>query len=108
MNKLNIKGDDLLELGYPKGKAIGTAIRVIEQHLKNEEREEVMAILLKVFQYPESFLDDAVLSPIANELVIKPKMEDGVPVTQLKENPNGYAIYGKQHIEKGAIDQMEI
>jgi tRNA-splicing ligase RtcB len=108
MNKLNIKGDDLLELGYPKGKAIGTAIRVIEQHLKNHEREEVLAILLKVFQYPENFLDDNILAPVAIELVIKPKLEDGVPVTPLKENSDGYAIYGKEHIEKGAIDQMEV
>src|SRR3954468_17683045 len=108
MNKLNIKGDDLLELGYPKGKAIGTAIRVIEQHMKNQERDEVLAILLKMLQYPESFLDDAVLAPVANELVIKPKLEDGIPITPLKETSDTYAFYGKQHIEKGAIDQMEI
>jgi tRNA-splicing ligase RtcB (3'-phosphate/5'-hydroxy nucleic acid ligase) len=108
MNKLNITGDDLMELGYPQGKAIGTAIRIIEQNFRNSEREEVLALLLKIFQYPESFLDDKVLSPIASELVIKPKLEDGIEVTPLKENSDDYAIYGKQYIEKGALDQMNV
>jgi tRNA-splicing ligase RtcB len=108
MNKLNITGEDLIEIGYPEGKAIGTAIRAINESFSNTEREEVLAILLKVFQYPENFLDDAVLSPIANELVEKPKLIDGVEETPLKETSDEYAIYGKENIELGALAQMEV
>lgn len=108
MNKLNITGEDLIEIGYPEGKAIGTAIRAINENFEYTEREEVLAILLKVFQYPENFLDDAVLSPIANELVEKPKLIDGVEETPLKETSDEYAIYGKENIEVGALAQMEV
>jgi len=97
----------LLALGYPKGKAIGTAIRLVEQNFNNHEREKVLAMLLKVLQYPENFLDDHIVSPLAMELVVEPKMEDGIPVTPLKETSDSFAIYGKQYIEKGALDQME-
>src|SRR6218665_1117780 len=108
MTKWTITGDDLVELGYPQGKAIGSAIRIVEEHLQNGEREEVLAMLLKVFQYPENFLDDAVLAPVANELVIQPKLVDGIPETPLKEKGEDYAIYGKAYIEPGATAQMEI
>ncbi|HRH76801.1 MAG TPA: hypothetical protein PK129_05575 [Cellvibrionaceae bacterium] len=60
-----------MELGYPQSKVIGTAIRVIDQNFRNTEREEVLALLLKVFQYPENYLEDAILSPIANDLIEK-------------------------------------
>jgi tRNA-splicing ligase RtcB len=106
MNKVNISGDELMELGYPQGKAIGTAIRVIEKNFSEAEKEEVLAIMLKVFQYPENFLDDAVLSPIAKDLDEQNKANENTEIP-LKENPDDFAVYGKQHIEPGAMSQMQ-
>lgn len=106
MNTLNITGDDLLELGYVQGKAIGTAIRVIEEQFANEEREEVLATMLKVFQNPENFLNDNILSPIADALIEKANKE--AETISLKETADDFAIYGKDKIEQGALDQMSI
>jgi tRNA-splicing ligase RtcB len=106
VNQLNISGEDLLDLGYPQGKVIGTAIAIIEQHFKEKDREEILALLLKVFQYPENFLDDPVLCPIANDLIEKTKTDQAE--TRLKAHPDEYAIYGLQYIEPGALSQMEI
>lgn len=108
MNKLNIKGEDLLELGYPQGKAIGTAIRIIDQNFREQKREDVLALLLKIVQYPENFLDDVVLSDIAKDLTDKTILTDGIPETALKESSDAYAIYGKAAIEPGALAQMDI
>ncbi len=108
MNKLNIKGDDLKEVGYPQGKAIGLAIRIIDQNYRDQNRDEVMTLLAKVLRYPENFLDDDVLSPIAKELIEKPEAETAVPEIPLKETVDEYAVYGKQHIEPGAMAQMEV
>lgn len=105
MNTLKITGEDLIELGYTEGKAIGTAIRVIEQNFKNTEREEVLAIALKVFQYPESFLDDAVLAPIANDLIEKQNALNSE--IALNENAKAFTVYGEDNIEQGAFDQMK-
>lgn len=55
MKKLNIKGEFLKALGYPQEKAIRMAIQVIEQKIRTSTKEEVLAILYKVFQTLENF-----------------------------------------------------
>ncbi|MCZ8285514.1 MAG: RtcB family protein, partial [Bacteroidia bacterium] len=107
MNKLNITGDNLKAIGYPEGKAIGIAIKLTEQHYRDLEREEVLAILTKVVQYPENFLDDEVFASLAQALIEKPKDEDA-GIIPLNETGKAYKIFGADHIEEGAINQMEI
>ncbi|MEO8148513.1 MAG: RtcB family protein, partial [Bacteroidia bacterium] len=48
------------------------------------------------------------LAEIANELIEKPKLVDGIPETSLKSTADSYTIYGKEKIEQGAITQMEV
>jgi len=105
MNKLNIKGEDLKSIGYPEGKAIGIAIKVVEQNYCELEREDVMAILTKVVQYPENFLDDEILESIAQELIEKTNEDATIA---LKEIGGSYSVFGAENIEQGAINQMEV
>ena len=107
MNKLNIKGEDLKSIGFPQGKAIGIAIKKIEQNYRDFAREDVLVILKKLLEYPENFLDDETLGEIAQELIEKPIM-DAQPVISLKEKGEIYSIFGGDNIDTGAIDQMEI
>lgn len=106
MNHAKITGDDLRDIGYPEGKAIGTAIRTIEQHYRNVEREEILAAMNSVQRAPEHFLDDEVMGPIAKDLLEKPKNDEG-QLIPLKETGDAYTVYGADHIEAGAIAQME-
>lgn len=111
MNKLNITGEDLKALGFPQGKAIGVAIIVVEQKFRKKTREEALALFAQVLESPTDFLEDELLGVIATELLAKPKAKEGEydgPVIELKEKHDGYAIYGADHIEAGAINQMEI
>lgn len=105
MNKLNIKGDDLRRLGYPQGRVIGAAIQTIEKHYKNSTRKEVLELLAQVLASPADYLDDTNLSGIADLLIEKPKPAKGAEIP-LKESNDPYNIYGKEGIEKGALDQM--
>ncbi|TND10205.1 MAG: hypothetical protein FD123_453 [Bacteroidetes bacterium] len=107
MNKLNIKGEDLKNIGFPEGKAIGTAIRTIDQHYRNLSREEVLAILVKLVQSPENFLDDTVLSAVASDLVEKPEEDDTAEIA-LNETAGAYTVFGAGNIEPGAIAQMDV
>lgn len=107
MNKLGIKGEDLKLLGYPEGKAIGKAIKLVEQNYRDMPRQDVLALLKKVVDYPENYLDDEVLEVIAQELIEKPIEEDRVTIA-LKEIGDAYTVFGSEHIERGAINQMEI
>lgn len=105
MKTVNITGESLLEIGFPEGKAIGLALKVVEQHFSTMEKEEAVILLTKLVQYPENFLDDEALAPIAQALIEKP-VSDGT--IELKETGIAYSIFGAEHIEQGAINQMEI
>jgi len=108
MNKLNIKGSDLKSNGYPQGKAIGIAIDLIQKHFKDSTKEEVLKLFTEVLNSPNEFLEHSVLSQVADALIEKPKLRDGLPEIQLNENVSEYSVYGKEGIEKGAIDQMNV
>lgn len=107
MNKVEIKGEDLKVIGYPEGKAIGTAMRVIEQNYNDVDRSAILAMMAKVVLYPENFLDDEVLSSIAKDLLEKPA-NDEADTIPLKETGDKYAVYGAQYIEPGASAQMDV
>ncbi|MGL5890937.1 MAG: RtcB family protein, partial [Bacteroidia bacterium] len=105
MNTLNIKGEDLKSIGYPEGKAIGIAIKVIEQNYAELKREDVMTILTKVVQYPENFLDDEILESIAQELIEQPGDDSTIA---LNETGGSYSVFGAENIQQGAMLQMDV
>ena len=110
MNKLDIKGEDLKEIGFPQGKAIGVAIVVIEKKFRNSTKEEVLEQFSKLILSPIDFMEDEILGAVAAALLEKPKSddEDTREIIPLKESHNGYAVYGAKNIEEGAITQMEV
>ena len=57
-----------------------------------------------ILQEPEKFIDHDALSAIAIALTEKPA-EDTIP---LREKGEAYTVYGADHIEQGAINQMEV
>lgn len=107
MNKLKIKGEELRSVGFPEGKAIGIAMKVIERNYEELNRGDVLALLAGVVQDPEKFLNDDILGSIAKALIVEP-MENEFPVIPLKEFGEAYSIFGPENIEQGAIDQMEV
>jgi tRNA-splicing ligase RtcB len=109
MNKLNIKGEDLKAIGFPQGKAIGAAIVVIEKKFRNSTREEVLAKFAKLAEAPLEYMEDEIFGSVALALVEKIQKEEYEgAVIPLKEKHDGYAVYGADHIEEGAIKQMEV
>jgi tRNA-splicing ligase RtcB len=107
MNKHNINGGHLKALGYPEGKAIGLVLSIIDQHFKTKSREDVLEAMKKVITDPENFLDDEVLHPIALALTEKPVADDQDEIPLL-ETGLPYTVFGADHIEQGAINQMEV
>lgn len=108
MNKLNITGEDLKNIGFPQGKSIGIAIPIIEKKFRASTKEEVLELFAKLPASPADYLEDEILGAIAIELMSKTKEEiENALIIPLKENHHGYAIYGSDQIEEGAIKQME-
>ncbi|MEO1052388.1 MAG: RtcB family protein [Bacteroidota bacterium] len=99
-----MKGNEILEMGYPEGKVIGVVLTVVENHFENADKTDIDTILKRVLQDPKAFLQDESLRAIAEEL-LKPKPgEDIIPIN---DEAGEYQVYGVEAIEEGAIRQIE-
>jgi tRNA-splicing ligase RtcB len=105
MKRKMLSGKDLIKLGYPEGKAIGLAINVVHRYFKRSSKEEIYEALSSVVKDPKSFVDDTLWSTVALALVPSEKKSLG---HELLKNRIEYRIYGSEHIEEGARNQMEI
>lgn len=104
--KNHITGKDLLAIGYTEGKVLGLALGLIQEQFTNTKLPDVMALFQKLKDYPESFLDDPVLKPLATAMLESVKAVD--KTIALKEQGNDYTVYGATYIEQGAKEQMNI
>lgn len=98
---MKLTGKDIIDLGYPEGKVVGTALKVVESHFSANTTEEVKNMLLSVIREPAKYTRHEQLSPIANEL-LAPKSA----VLPLRDTPDLYKVYGAEGIEEGALRQM--
>lgn len=106
MAKLKITGKELKEFGMDPGKVMGVTLDIVRKNYKFSTLEEVRVILTDVMEAPENFIDDEVLGPIAELLVPEPEVEN--PEIPLNEVGVPYTVYGRENIEQGAIEQIEV
>jgi tRNA-splicing ligase RtcB len=86
---------------------MGLALRLLKQHFKRVPKEEVLALMKKVNEYPENFLDDEALKPLATAMIEEASRAVDTTIA-LSEDRKKYAIYGEAYIEEGARAQMDI
>jgi tRNA-splicing ligase RtcB (3'-phosphate/5'-hydroxy nucleic acid ligase) len=104
MAKLKISGKDLRGIHYPEGPVISVAMQVMEKHYKHQSLSEALLQLKNILDEPASFLEDEVFSPIAKMLM--PKEADANTEISLNNTGVAFSIYGGEHIEAGAMNQM--
>jgi len=103
--KLRLKGKDLRKIGYPGNVVVGLAIDIANRHYKHLGKDKVLAILEKVVKNPKAYLEDEILSKLANSLV--PKEVIPKNLIPLEQNPKDYNVFGAENIQPSAITQME-
>lgn len=103
MNTELITGNDLIALGYPQSKVIALALQAANTAFATKPHAEVLAVFTKLLQYPENFLDDEALGPVARALGEEAAKDIEIP---LKQDADDYAVFGAEHIEEGARNQM--
>jgi tRNA-splicing ligase RtcB len=109
MSHLNLKGEELKQAGVPQGPMIGLAIKIIQKNFRKPEKEEVLGLVRKLVLYPENFLDDEVFYPLAAALAKQARQQQvKAAMPKLKPQTGEYRIYGKEFIEQGALDQMDV
>jgi tRNA-splicing ligase RtcB (3'-phosphate/5'-hydroxy nucleic acid ligase) len=100
---MNLTGNDLKDIGFAEGKALGLALELVDQHYARLNKEDQIIKLKEVLENPSVFVNDSKLSPLALEL-LKPTDE----TIKLNIEGKSYQIYGADAIEQGALNQMEI
>jgi len=105
--KTNITGNDLLKIGYSEDKIMGLALHIIAEHFSEVAETDLLALFKKVKDYPESFLDDAVLEGLAKAMIEEAQSKESDTIA-LVENAKPYTIFGEGYIEEGARNQMNI
>jgi tRNA-splicing ligase RtcB len=101
-----IKGHDLKEIGYKEGKILGLALSIL-QSFNRAPKDEVLVLFKKVKDYPESFLDDETLQPLAKAMIEEANAPKDI-IIQLNRDAPPYTVYGASFIEEGARAQMDI
>jgi len=105
--KTKITGKDLLSVGYRENEILGMALHLANIVYADQPNEDIIALFKKVKDYPENFLDEEVLGPLATAMIEDANTPKDKFIL-LNESSDAYAIYGKQHIEPGALQQMDI
>jgi tRNA-splicing ligase RtcB len=104
---MKIRGNDLLALGYVPGRPVGMAIDASKKLLKTNTEDVVLGMLKDVLDAPEAYVEHEYLSALATMLVDEKTVKVS-NVEVLLETPLPYVVYGKENIEQGAIDQMDV
>jgi tRNA-splicing ligase RtcB len=102
--KHHITGNDLLAVGFTEGKMLGLALTMLREQNYNAD---TLQILLDLKADPESFRDHPVWGPLAAAMIETAQTAADATIA-LKEQGDTYTIYGADHIEQGARQQMDI
>jgi tRNA-splicing ligase RtcB len=104
MAKLKLKGKELRAIGYPEGPVISIAMNVMERNYKHQSTDEALELLKRVLATPVDYLEDAVLAPVAQQLMPAP-VPEGVEIS-LNATGIQFNVFGSEFIEPGAMNQM--
>ncbi len=105
MKGLKLYGKDLLAAGFPEGRAIGIAINVMLQHHRKTNKDEVLAELARIAADPAAYAEHELYAPISDALTGRDRKTEHVHELVPRKD---YRAYGSEHIEQGAIHQMEV
>lgn len=105
--KTKITGTDLLSVGYKQSAVLGLALQVAGILEGKTEKTTLLELLKKIKENPENYLDDPVWEEVATKLI----EEANAPTDEiipLEETAKEYRVFGAEHIDEGARNQMQI
>jgi len=102
MAKLKLRGNTLIDIGYPQTNAISIALETVKKHYKRETNDKVLALLKEVLADPKKFMGDGFFGKTAEALLTAKKTE----ARKLNATRAPFTIYGENGIEAGAKEQL--
>jgi tRNA-splicing ligase RtcB (3'-phosphate/5'-hydroxy nucleic acid ligase) len=105
---LMINGTDLIQIGYAQRKTLGIALDVANHAFPGLNATQILTKMKKVLKDPAAYSTDEVMAPLANALLAEAAYDAAIATLPLKEEAGAYAVYGAEHIEPGAVKQMDV
>ncbi|WP_300484959.1 RtcB family protein [Flavobacterium sp.] len=102
-----ITGTDLISVGYNENAVLGLALKIAAKQNVGQDKIAMLELLKNIKEKPEHYLDDAIWEALATKLI----EEANTPVDQtipLLETGKEYRVFGAEHIDEGAQDQMRV
>src|SRR5688572_8657533 len=109
MAKLKLTGKQIRAIGYDEGPVISVAMHTMCTHFKHASEEEALQILKDILVRPEAYIADEKLGKISQQLMdAKAVVAAEGNMVQLNGKGIQYNIFGAEHIEEGALTQMQM
>lgn len=107
MGNQKLRGKDLKNILYTSDRAKSLALDIMSKHFKHESHEERIQLLKEIRIKPENYLQNPILSVLAEEFLVKEDIKDKEEVKLLRES--GYFnVFGRKLISSNAFQQMEL
>lgn len=101
-----MNGNEILKLGYPRGVAIGLALKAARAAKANHVRKaDILNELANVLATPDNYLTDETYGAVAEALVAEAQAKREISYDLNREVP--YKVWGASGIEPGAIEQLK-
>lgn len=107
MEKYILTGDELVEIGYPEGKIIGKALKLIRKKYTTTSKADILVLFAELLAHPENYVEHKELGELAKH-ILEERLVDKDSFIALQENPADYTVFGQAGIEQGALNQMNV
>ncbi len=104
---MSIRFKELSKIGYTNNVARSLALGIISKYCKHSTKDEVLAILSDLLQYPDKYKTNEIWSRLAEHF--SPIMEEKqFSVYNLLDEPLAFKTYGGKFIDSLAKQQIEL
>ena len=108
MGKHKLILQDMKGINFPSDVIRRLALNIMNRHFKHTPIEEKLNQITDVLEHPENYRHHELLGIIALKLLSKEVTEPLYDAYDLDESPKPFEVFGHKHIERNALQQMEI
>lgn len=108
MKKLKLRAREIMKLGFTDSKIVSFIIHHLHPHFITAKKQQVLQTLKELLNDPELYREDPIFGVIAGKLKEVPlRKSSSTTIKKLERSGQEFTIYGRELIEREALEQME-
>lgn len=105
MGNQKLRGKDLNSILFNSDKSKSIALGIMSKYFKHSSKQDKLDMLNAIVHNPQIYLEDPVLSRLAQEFVVNDQVVDTREV-ELLDEPKPFNVFGRKYITSNAYQQM--